>query len=133
MREREREAAKKTKLSSFRFFFDRTFAKKRGRRKRNDVVSFLFFDFSSFASLVGEDKKEKKKKFSLLSLFFVTHTHTRTQRIFTYYTSFTDTIFSLSFSLSLFSSLNDENTGNDSLDARLAIRSTCNRRTRWRA
>jgi len=122
---REREAAKKTKLSSFRFFFDqKTFAKKRGR-KRNDVVSFL--------SSVG-DKKEKKKKFSFsLSFFFVTHTHTHREIIFTYYTSFTDTIFSLSFSLSLFSSLNDENTGNDSLDARLAIRSTCNRRTRWRA
>jgi cupin superfamily acireductone dioxygenase involved in methionine salvage len=70
MREREREAAKKTKLSSFRFFFDQTFAKKRGR-KRNDVVSFL--------SSVG-DKKEKKKKFSLLSLSLLRDTHTHRER-----------------------------------------------------
>ena len=94
---REREAAKKTKLSSFRFFFDqKTFAKKRGR-KRNDVVSFL--------SSVG-DKKEKKKKFSFsLSFFFVTHTRTHTHSEYLLIIHRLLTPFFLSLSLSLYSPL----------------------------
>jgi hypothetical protein len=56
---REREAAKKTKLSSFRFFFDRTFAKKRGRKKKAKRRRFV--------SLVcrGQKRKEKKNSLSL--------------------------------------------------------------------
>ena len=113
-REREREAAtKKTKLSSFRFFFR---------------PSFRFsFDFV-FSSLLSRGQKRREVNFFLLflSLFFVTLTHTH--KIFTSYISRARllTPFSIYLSLSLY-------TGNDSLDARLAIRSTCNRRTRWRA
>jgi len=112
---REREAAtKKTKLSSFRFFFD---------HQKRRFVSLL-----TSASLLFSlgDKKEEKKKILLLflSLFFVTHTHTHNIYFLHQPRAFTDTIFYLSLSLY---------TGNDSLDARLAIRSTCNRRTRWRA
>ena len=116
-KEREREAAtKKTKLSSFRFFF------------RPSKTSFRFsFDFV-FSSLLSRGQKRREVNFFLLflSLFFVTLTHTH--KIFTSYISRARllTPFSIYLSLSLY-------TGNDSLDARLAIRSTCNRRTRWRA
>jgi hypothetical protein len=104
-------------LFSERESLDESLERERRRRRRNFL---LFASFSTellqkkrkkkakrrrFVSLVVGDKKEKKKNFLFLPLFFVTHTHTHREIIFTYYTSFTDTIFSLSFSLSLYSPL----------------------------
>jgi hypothetical protein len=56
---REREAAKKTKLSSFRFFFDRTFAKNEKRKKAKR---------RRFVSLVCRGQKRKEKENLFLSL-----------------------------------------------------------------
>jgi hypothetical protein len=76
MREREREAAKKTKLSSFRFFFDRTFAKK--EEEESETTSFRFSR--------RRGQKRKEKKFSLSpSLLRDTHAHTQRDNIYLLY------------------------------------------------
>ena len=125
-RERERRRRRRRNFLLFASFFRPSKTKK--KEEESETTSFRFsFDFG-FSSLLSRGQKRREVNFFLLflSLFFVTLTHTH--KIFTSYISRARllTPFSISLSLSLY-------TGNDSLDARLAIRSTCNRRTRWRA
>jgi hypothetical protein len=57
---REREAAKKTKLSSFRFFFDQNFCKN-NEEEESETTSFRF------SRRRGQKRKEKENLFLSLS------------------------------------------------------------------